>query len=376
MLREVFRIDQAIQLDDSSQSCSTRCHRTCIQIPDGSRASPSERRISLTTATQLPVGTRKNYRLKLAKPLILLGIVSIVVSACSSAAAEPTATATNSGNQREVEFYLQSIENNAVQVTAAFARIDEQLSKVWPTKDSLLDAFSDSDLSQEIISSLGAVVQLLPPDEFEEEHLILQSAAKTVVEYSRQFEQALQDRDLVGVVVAKANFVVSYKRMLMTVSPRLCSALGIGNDQEVVCDVAVAESGTYGAEVEQLFKEFRLEFSTRVTAFPLALTEEEVFSTLAALNKDIEFAAQKAVKELAALSPPPARVADHNILLTYLEGIGETASAITIAGANQDGAKLRQLFAQADTIDESAAAAISCEYQETLLHGFFPDCAS
>jgi len=247
---------------------------------------------------------------------------------------------------------------------------------VWPTKDSLLDAFSDSDLSQEIISSLGAVVQLLPPDEFEEEHLILQSAAKTVVEYSRQFEQALQDRDLVGVVVAKANFVVSYKRMLMTVSPRLCSALGIGNDQEVVCDVAVAESGTYGAEVEQLFKEFRLEFSTRVTAFPLALTEEEVFSTLAALNKDIEFAAQKAVKELAALSPPPARVADHNILLTYLEGIGETASAITIAGANQDGAKLRQLFAQADTIDESAAAAISCEYQETLLHGFFPDCAS
>jgi len=234
-----------------------------------------------SAAPHLHLGTRRYCQLNSATKSILFGVITIVVSACSTAAAEPTApietiapmvTATiessGAAAARESLFYLNSIENNAVQVTAAFARIDEQLSKVWPTKSSLLDAFSDSELSQEINSSLSAVIQLLPPDEFEQEHLILQSTAKTVVEYSRQFEQALQDRDLVGVMVAKANFVVSYKRMLMTVSPRLCSALGIANDQEVVCDVTVAESGTYGAEVEQLFKEFRLEFLPRVTSFP------------------------------------------------------------------------------------------------------------
>ena len=378
MLREVFRIDQAIQLDDSSQTCSTRCHRTCIQIPDGSRASPSERRISLTTATQLPVGTRKNYRLKLAKPLILFGVVSIVVSACSSAADEPTATVvpTNTVTPQVNSFYLDSLENNAVQVTAAFARMDEQLSKVWPVKSSLLDAMRDSNAPQEMRSSLGAMVQLSPPDEFEQEHQILQDTASTVVEYSRELEQSVQERDLVGMVVALANLRVSYQRMLVTVSPQVCNALGIADDSDLLCDVRAGAPGTYDGDVEQLFKEFRLEFSTRVTAFPLALTEEEVFSTLAALNKDIEFATQKAVKELAALSPPPARVADHNILLTFLEDTGETASAITIAGTNQDGAKLKQLFAQSGTIVESAAAAISCEYRETLLHGFFPDCAS
>ena len=296
------------------------------------------------------------------------------MSACASATVEPTATATNSGNRLEEEFYLRSIENNAVQVTAAFARIGEQMSKVWPTRGSLLDAFSDSDLAQEMIDSIGAVVQLSPPEEFEQEHQILQDTAGTVIEYSRQLEQALQGRDLAGVMVAKANFAVSYKLMLMTVSPRLCKALGIADDREKLCDVRVDAPGSYDAKVEQLFKEFRVEFLPRVTSFPVALSEEERFSALAALNKEIEVATRNAVAKLAALSPSQGRADDHQILLTYLEDTGKTASSITVAGEESDNETLQRLFAQSSTIVESAGALISCEYSETLLHGFFRGC--
>ena len=321
---------------------------------------------------------RKYCQLKSVAYLILFGVISIVVSACSSAAAEPTATVVPTAPvvPQVRTFYLDSLENNAVQVTAAFARIDEQMSKVWPTKDSLLDAFSDSDLSQEIISSLGAVVQLLPPDEFEEEHRILQSTANTVVEYAHDLERALQGRDLVGMMVAKANFAVSYKRMLLTVSPRLCSALGIDNDPEVICEINAGAPGTYDAEVERLFKVFRVEFIPRVTSFAPALSEEERFSVLAALNREVEVATREAAEKLAALSPPEGRVDDHKILLTYLEDTGKTASAITVAGEERDDSKIEQLFDQSGTIVESVEAAISCEYSETLLHGFFRDCVS
>lgn len=298
------------------------------------------------------------------------------MSACASATAEPTATATTSGNQREVEFYLKSIENNAVQVTAAFARISEQLARVWPVRSSLFDAFSDSELSQEIISSLGAIVQLSPPDEFEQEHRILQSTANTVVEYSRELEQALQGRDLAGVMIAKANFAVSYKRMLMTVSPRLCKALGIENELEILCETNAGAPGTYDADVEQLFKEFRIDILPRVTSFPPALTDEERFYTLAALNKEIEVATQKAAQKLAALSPTQERADDQKILLKFLEDTGELASAITIAGADQDNGKIQQLFVQSDTVVRAAGTAISCEYRKMLLHGFFPGCVS
>ncbi len=302
--------------------------------------------------------------------IILFGVISIVVSACASATVDPTATATTSGNQREAEFYLNRIENSAVQVTAAFARIDEQLSKVWPTKGSLLDAFSDSDLSQEIISSVGAIIQLVPPEEFEQEHLILQSTASTVADYSRQLEQALQGRDLAGVMIAKANFAVSYKRMLMTVSPRLCRALGIADDRDTLCDIRFDTPGTYDADVEQLIKEFRIEFLPRVTSFPFALSEEERFSALAALNKDIEVATLDAAEKLAALSPSNGRADDHQILLTYLEDTAKTASAITAAGEERDSETLQQLFTQSGVIVESAKASISCEYSKQLLHGF------
>ena len=325
--------------------------------------------------------------MKPATILILFAIVTLVVSACSSAAAEPTATSVpiaptvtatieSSGvaAARESLFYLNSIENNAVQVTAAFARIEEQLSKVWPTKSSLIDAFDDSNLSQEIISSLGAIVQLSPPDEFEQEHRILQTTANTVVEYIREFEQALQDRDLTQVMIAKANFVVSYKRMLMKMSPAMCNSLGIANDSEILCDVRAGAPGTYDADVEQLFKEFRLEFLPRVTSFPVAMTEEERFSALAALNKDIEVATRNAADTLAGLSPTPDRVDDHQVLLKFLRETSDTASAITVAGSDRDGDEIQRLFTQSTIIVESAGATISCEYGEILLHGFFRTC--
>ncbi|MCH8230836.1 MAG: hypothetical protein IIA53_10940, partial [Chloroflexi bacterium] len=154
------------------------------------------------------------------------------------------------------------------------------------------------------------------------------------------------------------------------------NALGIADDSEILCEVRAGAPGTYDADVEQLFKEFRVEFAPRVGAFPPALTDEERFDTIAALNKEVEVATQEAAEKLAALSPPEGRADDHRILLTYLEDTGKTASAITVAGEERDDSKIQQLFAQSGTVIESAEAAISCEYSETLLHGFFRDCVS
>ena len=255
--------------------------------------------------------------MKSAKYLVLLGIISIVASACSSAAAEATATVqptatTIAGSSQEARFYLKSIENNAVQVTAAFARFDEQMSKVWPVKSSLFDALSDSKVSQEIISSMGAIIQLSPPDEFEQEHVTLQSAATAAAEYARQLGQALERRDLGETSVAFANFRVSYQRMLITVSPQLCNALGIRDEPETLCEVRAGAPGTYDAGVEQLFKEFRVEFIPRVTVFPAAMSDEERFDTLAALKPIVEATVHQHAGHVLAfeLEDPIAQDAD------------------------------------------------------------------
>ena len=190
---------------------------------------------NLSVASQLHVGTRKKCQLKLAKLLFLLGIVSIIVSACSSSADKPTATVEPTGTTaiavtsvtQDSSFYLNSIQNNAVQVTAAFARISNDLSRVWPTRGSLLDAVGNSGVSEEMTANVQAIIQLTPPDEFEQEHQILTSGGLTVLEYTAQLSQALQDRDLGGMVVGVANLSVSYKRLVLNASPQLCIALGI-----------------------------------------------------------------------------------------------------------------------------------------------------
>lgn len=268
------------------------------------------------------------------------------------------------------------MRNNALQVTAAFARIDEQLLRVWPVRSSLFDAFSDAGLAQEIIFSMVAVANLRPPKDYEQEHEILQNTAGTVIEYGREFEQALEDRDLGAVMVAKANFAVSYKRMILSVSPLMCMSLGIVDDADTLCQVWFPEPDSYDARVEQLAKEFRLEFLPRVSSFPLALTSEERFSALAAINKDVEIAAQNAVDRLTALSPPDERSADHAIFLKYLKDTVITSSAITIAGEQRDNAEIERLFARSGVEFRGAESAISCDYTLQILHAFFPNCAS
>ncbi|HIF72274.1 MAG TPA: hypothetical protein EYQ61_06960 [Dehalococcoidia bacterium] len=172
------------------------------------------------------------------------------------------------------------------------------------------------------------------------------SSGAKVLEYSTQLSQALEDQDLGGMVVGVANFAVSYKRLVLNASPKLCSALGIAGDQEILCDVNAGEPGSYDAKVEQLIKEFSIEVLPRGGAFPPALTGDERFKTIAALNKGIEIAAQEAERKLGALSPPEHRTDDHEILLTFVKGISTTATAITVAGAERDDTEVLKLFAQ------------------------------
>ena len=330
---------------------------------------------SLSSARQLYVGTRKYYQLKSAKYLILLGIISVIVGSCSATAAEPTATARPTVPS-DVERYLKSIENNVVQITAAIARFDEQMSRVWPVRSALFDAADDSMVSQQIITSMGAIVQTVPPSRFEQEHQILQDSSKAIVESARELEQSLEARDLTRTSVAVTNFRVRYQRMLIALSPQLCGALAIADALETLCEVRAGAPGTYDADVERLYKEFRVEFLPRITVFIPAMSELERFDTLAALNREVEVAIQEAVKKFGALSPPQERADDHKVFLTYLEEIGKTAAAITIAGTERDDDKIQQLFDQSGEVTDVAAAALSCEYNELLLHGFHTGCPS
>lgn len=333
-------------------------------------------------------------QLKSAYLFILFGVISIVLVACSSET-EPTQESSSPPPippppptlQPGSGLYLDRLANNAIQVSAAFARIDEHMSRVWPVRSELFDAFSESELSEEIITSLGEIVQIRPPVEFEPQHEILRRSADTVVEYSRQFEQALQDRDLGAAMVAKANFTVSYQRLLLAVPPPMCMALSVArmelgvardvdSDVESLCTVSAFEQTFYDSSVEQLFKEFRVEFNPRVSSFPSALTSDERFAALAGLNKEIEGATQVAAAKLDALSPPGKRADDHKVLLTFLEDIGETATAITLAGESRDISELDRLFEQSGTVYDVADGSISCDYSAALLHGYFSKCAS
>ena len=115
----------------------------------------------------------------------------------------------------------------------------------------------------------------------------------------------------------------------------------------------------YGQEVHAALAAFQAEFSPRVgSTFP-ALNEAEQLRLLASIQAQVEAAVQATRGQLAALTPPEEFQADHNVLLRFLDEIGEVARLITAAAEEGDVAALPALYRQSGVVLTTAQCALS-----------------
>lgn len=301
-----------------------------------------------------------------------LTVVIFIFAACSSSepAEAPTATLPPPP-PASVQPYLESVRNHSIQVAASVARIDEQLSRVWPLRSSLFTAFEEAGLAVQTRNSLAAIAQLVPPPEYADAHQLIAAAADGIIEQSNRLEAALEAEDLSGMQIAVANIQVQYESLLLELPLFLCQSLAV-DDNVIFCQLPSGEPEGYAASVERLMNEFKANFGPRVGAFPPAMSDEERFRTLASLNLEVERATQNAEASLKSITPPSSWESSHEALLKYFQEIGETATAISVAGRNEDGERVQELFGQSGIVSESAASNISCSYNADLLRGFFP----
>ena len=271
--------------------------------------------------------------------------------------------------------YLDQVFVNSVNFGETFDFIGDALNQTWPTRERFLGVLKEADLPAAQNNFLQEVQKLVPPERFkqDQESLVLFLTEQT--EYLTKFYyQTLDDNDLVPFVVGRANIGVAQQRLLLNVSGPFCRTLFPATPGPVQCHTGESASGgAYGAEIQDILKRHEAEFGPRVSGFLPALTPEELFASLAALQTEIEEVIANTRDELRALEPPEEVRADHERLVQYFVEILEVARDITEAAKDHDQAKLLgELFPESGVVLCDARRGFSEEYLP-IVATFFGD---
>ncbi len=294
-------------------------------------------------------------------------IATIVAAGCGSA--QPTATPTASSTETpeptttttpaqastlasdlsdaEAE-YLEDISPIDRTFGDLLASISEALRTTWPTRERLLDVLGEADVSATFAAARKQVEQLSPPDKFGPDHSRYLEFLNEATPYLHDHDQAVQGGDLVGVFVGRAHAFVARGKMRRGVSAGFCNALTHGAPEGAptrspFCggEGEQLPGGEYGTALHAIFRLYATEFNPRVSSFPPAFTPDELYSSLAILNPEIETVIEEARDMVMALTPSAELRADHDRLILYLEENLELARAISQAARDQDGVGLR-----------------------------------
>ena len=247
------------------------------------------------------------------------------------------------------------------------------LNQTWPTRERFLSVLREADLPAAQDHFLQEVQELDPPERFRQDHESLVLFLTEQTEYLTKFYyQTLEDNDLVPFVVGRANIGVAQQLLLLDVSGPFCRTLFPAVPGPTRCDTGEpASGGAYGAEIQEILKRHGAEFGPRVSGFLSALTPEELFASLAALQTEIEGVIANTRDELRDVEPPEEVRADHERLVQYFVEILEVARDITQAARDQDQAKLlNELFPESGIVLCDARGDFSEDYLPIVAPSF------
>ena len=294
--------------------------------------------------------------------LVLLAAVTIAACSGSGDEESPEATATGPAVQSDDETqYVEQVAAIDVLIVEKVGSIGEALATTWPTKERLLSVLGDADVSGTFEAMVQQAEQLEAPERYQSDHDSYLQFLRDGLLRSRDFDQAIDDSDLVAVQLAQTDLFLSRTRLLVEASPAFCQA---ALDSELPPSCASAEppaGGAYGAELYAIFRLYAAEFNPRVGAFPPAFTPEERFAALEVLQPGIISTLEEALGSVRALEPPSELLADHDRLIQYLEETLDVSRAISQAAEDQDFAATEEQFERSGAVVCSAVQDLSPE---------------
>ena len=155
--------------------------------------------------------------------LIAAVTVTGLVAACgggSPTASPPTHTPTGA----EVEYLERVTAAAKVSQEERFGPVDEALNTTWPTRERLLSTLREADIEGSQERAVQRFEQLVPPEQYREDH---ERWLTFLRDESRDsgVMQAVDNEDLVALVVAQVQGRLESRRVFARLSPGFCRAL-------------------------------------------------------------------------------------------------------------------------------------------------------
>ena len=303
-------------------------------------------------------------RKKIGGGLVLLAFTLLAACGGSEDQQTPSPTATDAETA-----YLEQVRTLEAELGVAFERIGEMLSRAYAVREVLFEAVARADLHSVFESVLRQAEEIAPPGRFRVDHERYVQMLRDSYPLALESERAIEDKDLLGLYISRARFAENRNTLLLETSLAFCTGtvpedlLGIGRPSP--CGRPADLPGeAYGVALYDIMQRYQLEFSPRVSSFPLGMLPDEFFTALLILNPEIEAVIAEALEAAEQLSPPEEFRTDHQRLLQYFRENLELAQAITGAARDREIDKLRkEYFPQSGVVVEAAIKDFSDEFK-------------
>ena len=265
--------------------------------------------------------------------------------------------------------YLDRLNAGASRIEAAFDAVGRDLSQTYPTRERLMGALRQADTGGAVRALLEELRQLAPPERFRTDHEGLVGFLSDLAT-TGNFDQTLEDDDLVGASLARKDFLVGMGRLAQGSLPPFCRAAAFG-DANAIFDDDVP-GGEYGVALRQALNRSAVEFGPRVSSFPLGLATDELITALEILQPEIIKALEETGAAVRALQPPPELRADHQRIVAYWENVLVVSRAISRAVEARDTLEQQRQFRESGVVFCGAAQNLSDAIRPILGPHLFP----
>ena len=314
-----------------------------------------------------------------------LALVALVAVACGTSATAtplptPTATATPTPlptptpvaetssatdlNLAEAE-YLEQLRSAVNLFASKNEAFREAFARTYALPQPLFATLKEAGAGTAFIESLEALEQLDPPERFQADHQRVVESYREYVRVDAEFGRAIDNEDLVALNLANAQLAEIGGLNNLGLPVSVCQALAPPDSPFDQC--APSEplpGGEYGAQLNVTLRKFEALFQSYRGGTLGPVSPEDQLTIFSVLHPKLTDLVQDTLDKVKGLTPPAEFLADHGILIQYLDGTLDTANRIRGALEAQDMDTFQQEF--------SSGLGALCDTRQTFSDAFKP----
>ncbi|MCH8283344.1 MAG: hypothetical protein IIC20_02060 [Chloroflexi bacterium] len=308
----------------------------------------------------MPIGRRKLFGAGL-----FVAVFGLAVVACGGSSATPTPvptpvpTATVLTSEEAEAQYLGRVEEIAAPRRQAAGEIQRALTEGPQLRSETLARIRDTGFDVGHEEQLRAAEALTPPGTLRGDHdLYVAWLQESGIPLSRELTAKATDEDVVGAVVALIDYRVPFFRLLATVSPAFCRALGVPQGLSICDRGDDVPFGDYGERFRTLAVDLGAESQRTNALFP-ALRPEEGLTAVAAIQPALVQGLESILESVRKLDPPDELRQDHDRFIQAVDDLLGSARDISQAAEAQDFGELLAGLRRANLYAASLERSIS-----------------